>query len=529
MKKSLRLLSAMVMALAMFMPAYAVNQLTVFDGDELSNTCPINNVYLDEPGTRTQVIYPAASLAEMKDEVINSIKFFTFNPITVSGGRIKVSVGETSQSSFGGDLTYVEGLTQVATYSMILNSSVVEIVFDNPYLYRGQNLVIETIVEEVASDYCFIHYAGIRPSNYNVMTRGEIEKFLPKTTFDYGVAADYAAKVNPNELTFNTIRAEREDVQTVVLKNIGQNGFTPALSTAAPFSVDQPNALLMPDESLEIPVTFAPTAEGNYTGTLTIDCGQAGILEVALNGTALEAADELIVGDETDYASFVPIYGTDIDYVGTQGQMIYPADMLTDMVGGDIIGLKFFTKDKAQMKGGIIQLSLKIVDQTVFSEAVPATELTAVATVSPELNGTDLEFVFNEPYKYNGGNLLVECLVTEAGVTNYSPTYFYGTPKDENVSLYTSWDINEWATEFVPFMPKVDFTYQKGETPEVIRGDVNMDKNVTIADVTALIDYLLSQNATGISIDAADCNLDRDVTISDVTCLIDFLLGQSWP
>ena len=481
----------MVMALAMFMPAHAVNQLTVFDGDELSNTCPINNVYLDEPGTRTQVIYPAASLAEMKDEVINSIKFFTFNPITVSGGRIKVSVGETSQSSFGGDLTYVEGLTQVATYSMILNSSVVEIVFDNPYLYRGQNLVIETIVEEVASDYCFIHYAGIRPSNYNVMTRGEIEKFLPKTTFDYGVAADYAAKVNPNELTFNTIRTEREDVQTVVLKNIGQNGFTPALSTTAPFSVDQPNALLMPDESLEIPVTFAPTAEGNYTGTLTIDCGQAGILEVALKGTALEAADELIVGDETDYANFVPIYGTDIDLVGTQGQMIYPADMLTDMVGGN--------------------------------------ELTAVATVSPELNGTDLEFVFNEPYKYNGGNLLVECLVTEAGVTNYSPTYFYGTPKDENVSLYTSWDINEWATEFVPFMPKVDFTYQKGEAPEVIRGDVNMDKNVTIADVTALIDYLLSQNATGISVDAADCNLDRDVTISDVTCLIDFLLGQSWP
>ena len=145
------------------------------------------------------------------------------------------------------------------------------------------------------------------------------------------------------------------------------------------------------------------------------------------------------------------------------------------------------------------------------------------------MNGTDLEFVFNEPYKYNGGNLLVECLVTEAGVTNYSPTYFYGTPKDENVSLYTSWDYGEWATEFVPFMPKVDFTYQKGETPEVIRGDVNMDKNVTIADVTALIDYLLSQNATGISVDAADCNLDRDVTISDVTCLIDFLLGQSWP
>lgn len=526
MKNSLRLLSAMVMALAMFMPAHAVNQLTVFEGDEY-NYAPIDNSYLDEVGTRGQVIYPAASLAEMNSEVINSIKFYTSEPTTESGGSIDILIGETTRTSFAGN-DYVEGLTKVATISMTEGVTEVNIVFDTPYLYHGGNLVVEAIVTQ-ATMCMFIPYVGDRPLEYTAISRGNISRFLPKTTFDYGVAADYAAKVNPNELTFNTIRAEREDVQTVVLKNIGQNGFTPALSATAPFSVDQPNAILMPDESLEIPVTFAPTAEGNYTGTLTIDCGQAGILEVALNGTALEAADELIVGDETDYASFVPIYGTDIDYVGTQGQMIYPADMLTDMIGGNIIGLKFFTKDKVQMKGGVIQLSLMIVDQTVFSEAVPATELTAVATVSPELNGTDLEFVFNEPYKYNGGNLLVECLVTEAGVTNYSPTYFYGTPKDENVSLYTSWDINEWATEFVPFMPKVDFTYQKGEAPEVIRGDVNMDKIVTIADVTALIDYLLSQNATGISVDAADCNLDRDVTISDVTCLIDFLLGQSWP
>ena len=36
----------MVMALAMFMPAYAVNQLTVFEGDEY-NYAPIDNSYLD--------------------------------------------------------------------------------------------------------------------------------------------------------------------------------------------------------------------------------------------------------------------------------------------------------------------------------------------------------------------------------------------------------------------------------------------------------------------------------------------------
>ena len=59
-------------------------------------------------------------------------------------------------------------------------------------------------------------------------------------------------------------------------------------------------------------------------------------------------------------------------------------------------------------------------------------------------------------------------------------------------------------------------------------GDVNMDGDVTIADVTALIDYLLSGDASGVNLSAADCNQDTNVTIADVTVLIDFLLCGFW-
>ncbi len=65
--------------------------------------------------------------------------------------------------------------------------------------------------------------------------------------------------------------------------------------------------------------------------------------------------------------------------------------------------------------------------------------------------------------------------------------------------------------------------------PTIIRGDVNDNGDVTIADVTALIDYLLSGNASGINLDNANCNLDGDVTIADVTALIDYLLSGNWP
>ena len=57
-------------------------------------------------------------------------------------------------------------------------------------------------------------------------------------------------------------------------------------------------------------------------------------------------------------------------------------------------------------------------------------------------------------------------------------------------------------------------------------GDVNHDNSVTIADVTALIDYLLGSSTNACPI-CADVNGDEDVTIADVTALIDFLLGAN--
>ena len=61
-----------------------------------------------------------------------------------------------------------------------------------------------------------------------------------------------------------------------------------------------------------------------------------------------------------------------------------------------------------------------------------------------------------------------------------------------------------------------------------VRGDVNGDGSVSISDVTALIDYLLTGNASGISLSGADTNQDSSINISDVTVLIDYLLTNHW-
>ena len=56
------------------------------------------------------------------------------------------------------------------------------------------------------------------------------------------------------------------------------------------------------------------------------------------------------------------------------------------------------------------------------------------------------------------------------------------------------------------------------------QGDVNFDGFVTISDVTALINYLLTDDAQGINMNASDINGDHFINISDVTELINYLL-----
>ena len=61
---------------------------------------------------------------------------------------------------------------------------------------------------------------------------------------------------------------------------------------------------------------------------------------------------------------------------------------------------------------------------------------------------------------------------------------------------------------------------------DVLRGDVNCDGFVDIADVSALIDILLSRDATTNEHPEADLDGDQSISISDVSALIDLLLGR---
>ena len=96
-------------------------------------------------------------------------------------------------------------------------------------------------------------------------------------------------------------------------------------------------------------------------------------------------------------------------------------------------------------------------------------------------------------------------------------------PATGNYNIYgVIWKVGD-ALQFEPV------EWEVYVEPQGLRGDVNMDNMVDIKDVTALIDYLLSGDPTGISLENADCNLQDGPTIADVTALIDNLLNGNWP
>ncbi len=118
----------------------------------------------------------------------------------------------------------------------------------------------------------------------------------------------------------------------------------------------------------------------------------------------------------------------------------------------------------------------------------------------------------------------VTCLATtppDSG--NYFDNAVY-----ENATLYVpmrSLDLYKAAEGWSRFLNIEGI--DTGDEPGLL-GDVNSDGSVMISDVTALINFLLSNDDTGLDIDAADCNGDTTVSISDVTALINYLLHGSW-
>ena len=200
------------------------------------------------------------------------------------------------------------------------------------------------------------------------------------------------------------------------------------------------------------------------------------ILSVAMLAVSANA-QTLTVADGTDRSGQMPVNGLYTDTQGTTSQMIYPADMLTDMQGMMINQIKFFPETTVDIAGCTLQLSLKEVEDNPFAEGTREliADATVVATVDlTDANATELVFTLANPFEYIGGNLMVETVVSATN-GNYKSTSFLGTTTESTTALnFYSW----WSDtyELHSFLPKAEFTYEPADVTAI--ADIDTDKAV---------------------------------------------------
>jgi hypothetical protein len=174
-------------------------------------------------------------------------------------------------------------------------------------------------------------------------------------------------------------------------------------------------------------------------------------------------ANILTVAEGTGEAQYAPFYGFQMDALGSISQVIYPADMLADMNGGTITEIKFYpTQAFGALGSGNLQISLKEVEQDRYTSTTLVTDATVVGNAYPVQGNAEWVIVFDQPFEYHGGNLMIETELIQVG--SFKATKFFGQSFSYAVGIaqykYT------WGTEYYyeaeQVLPMATFTYEEG-------------------------------------------------------------------
>ncbi len=173
-------------------------------------------------------------------------------------------------------------------------------------------------------------------------------------------------------------------------------------------------------------------------------------------------ATELTVADGTDTNQYIPFRAAYFNYPPYFGQVIYPANQLTELVGKDITALTFYIANEGGnvMNGGELSFRLGVVDVSEFSTIspfrIPESDLTLVGAMPMTPGENKIVVNLDTPFAYEGGNLALMVSVTQAGTVS-GTGYFYGVNTNVPRSVYGG---NQYFGEL--FYPKTTFTYEEG-------------------------------------------------------------------
>ena len=172
-----------------------------------------------------------------------------------------------------------------------------------------------------------------------------------------------------------------------------------------------------------------------------------------------------VYADGTTPSSYVPIYMTYFEYY-TRAQSVFPAADLTEMAGGTITSITFYTTNFniPYTSNASADVYLTEVTNATLSSYVPKNSATTVYSgyfsfVADGNGGGMVTITLTTPYTYQGGNLLFGCDNTETGVGQAINFKGWPATKGSSISGFTVTQGGTVSVNKQQFLPKTTFTY----------------------------------------------------------------------
>ncbi|MBQ0128747.1 MAG: hypothetical protein KBT57_02820, partial [bacterium] len=129
----------------------------------------------------------------------------------------------------------------------------------------------------------------------------------------------------------------------------------------------------------------------------------------------------------------LPMYGGYADYY-TRSQYVIPAAEIAQLAGYPIYSLTYYTTSNPSQWTSDFQVYLTEVSNSTMSSLIDPTTATTVYTGKLSVANGEMTVIFDTPYHYNGGNLLIgmDCLSSNG---NYSVCSFKAVSKS-NAGMY---------------------------------------------------------------------------------------------
>lgn len=292
------------------------------------------------------------------------------------------------------------------------------------------------------------------------------------------------------------------------------------------------------DEFTTNPLTVTAEKNDTYTATFgyqvftltaaTEDINKGGVYVDDPNNVPAP----ITVADGTADNGYVPILGTYVDTYGTKGQSIYPASMLTNMNGGDITTLTYYLKNPATVAwNATVEVKLTEVEQTSFAsdEAIDVTAATAVYTGVINANASTMTITLNQPYTYNGGNLLVDFTVTATGT--YKSATFYGINSTEasNASYYEYEGYSGMTKNRLDFLPKVTFAYGFSNVPSLANSSAVVDYGTDVDIYATPAEHYHFNAWKNAADEIVSANAHETITVAGDSALTATFTGDDMP